>query len=263
MIEKFSFFTKGRLNTKVVGKEVVFLEETGSTNDDAFKLAVNGVEEGWVVIARNQLKGKGSRGKVWTSPGGQNIYFSVILRPKVSTEKASLLTILSTLAVAETINDYIPKGVSIKWPNDVLVSEKKISGILLEMGTDRNKDRFFIVGIGINVNSTTLEIPPVVSGLATSLYLEIGYAVSIKDVLFKLIYRLDHWYGKYITYGFEEIIERFRTQCSTIGKMVSVTVGEGVIEGLALGVDEDGFLLVEDDDGVVKKVISGHINSEV
>jgi len=263
MIEKFSFFTKGRLNTKVVGKEVVFLEETDSTNDDAYNLAMNGVDEGWVVIARNQRKGKGSRGRAWASPGGQNIYLSVVLRPKVSTEKASLLTILATLAAAETINDYIPKGVSIKWPNDVLVSDKKISGILLEMGTDRNKDRFFIVGIGINVNSTKMEIPPVITGLATSLYLEIGYAVSIKDVLFKLLYRLDHWYGKYNTYGFEEIIERFRAQCATIGKVVSVRAGEGLIEGLALGVDEDGFLLVKDGQGVVKKVISGHLKSEV
>ena len=261
MTEKLSFFIKGRLKTKVVGREVVYLEETDSTNNDAYRLAANGVEEGWVVIARNQKKGKGSRGKAWSSPGGQNVYLSLVLRPKVSAEKASLLTILSAVAVAETINDYIPKGVSIKWPNDVLVDGKKISGILLEMGTDRNGDRFFIVGIGINVNSTKMDIPEVVSDIATSLYLEIGYAVSIKDVLFKLFYRLDFWYGKYNSRSFEEIVKRYRAMCVTIGKRVSVAVDEKVMDGLAIGVDEDGFLLVEDEKGAVKKVISGELKS--
>lgn len=262
MIENLAFFIKGRLKTRVVGKEVVFLEETDSTNDDAFKLAVNGVDEGWVVLARSQRRGKGSRGKAWSSPGGQNLYLSVVLRPKVSSEKASLLTILAALAVAETVGDYIPKGVTIKWPNDVLVSGRKISGILLEMGTDRNGERFFIVGIGINVNSTKVEIPPAVADIATSLYLEIGYAVSIKDVLFKLFYRLDYWYLKYNSYGFEEIIEKFRVMCATIGKRVSVAVDKKVIDGLALGIDGDGFLLVEDGEGVVRKVISGELQND-
>lgn len=261
MIEKLSFFIKGRLKTKVVGREVVYLEETDSTNEDAYRLAVSGVDEGWVVIARNQRKGKGSRGRVWSSPGGQNVYLSLVLRPKVSAEKASLLTILSAIAVAETVNEYIPKGVSIKWPNDVLVDGRKISGILLEMGTDKNGDRFFVVGIGMNINSTKIEIPAELVDTATSLYLEIGYAVSIKDVLFKLFYRLDFWYGRYNDRGFEEIIKRFRAMCTTIGKRVSVMVEDKVVDGLALGVDEDGFLLVEDDRGAVRKVISGELKS--
>lgn len=262
MLENLAFFIKGRLKTSVVGKEVVFLEETDSTNDDAFKLALNGVEEGWVVLARNQRRGKGSRGKIWNSPGGQNLYLSVVLRPEVSSEKASLLTIMAALAVAETVSDYIPKGVTIKWPNDVLVSGRKISGILLEMGTDRNGERFFIVGIGINVNSTKVEMPIEVAEIATSLYLEIGYAVSIKDVLFKLFYRLDHWYLKYNSQEFKEIIERFRALCATIGKRVTVAVDRKVIDGLALGIDGDGFLLVEDAEGIVRKVISGELKND-
>lgn len=253
---------KGRLKTSIVGREVIYMDETDSTNEDAYRLAVNGVDEGWVVIARNQRRGKGSRGRVWSSPGGQNVYLSLVLRPKVSAEKASLLTILSALAVAETVNDYVSKGVSIKWPNDVLIDGKKVSGILLEMGTDRNGDRFFVVGIGINVNSTKMEIPTVLTDTATSLYLEIGYAVSVKDVIFKLFYRLDSWYEKYNNQGFEEIIKKFRAMCTTIGKRISVVVEENkVVDGLALGVDEDGFLLVEDEKGAVKKVISGELKT--
>jgi len=259
MSEDRSYFIKGMLKTKVVGREIISIDQTDSTNQDVVQLAQKGGQEGWVVVARHQRHGKGRRGKIWSSLGGQNLYMSVLLRPRISLKKASLLTLLTAVAAAETLADYIPKGVFIKWPNDVMVEGKKISGILLEMGKDVNSDDFFVLGVGINVNCTKYEIPPELFGIATSLYLELGYSVSVKDVLFKLLNRLDYWYGLYTASDFSAIIDRFRAFEQTTGRHVVVDVAGVRISGHAIGIDEDGFLLVQDDSGKISKVISGDL----
>lgn len=262
MSEDRSYFIKGMLKTRVMGREIISVEVTDSTNQDAMKLAQKGGREGWVVVARSQRHGKGRRGKIWSSPGGQNLYLSVVLRPNIPAKKASFLTLLAAVAVAETLTDYIPKGVFIKWPNDVMVAGKKISGILLEMGKDVNGEEFFILGVGINVNCTKHEIPAELSEIATSLYLELGYSVSVKDVLFKLLNRLDYGYCLYASSDFGAIIERFRAYEQTTGRRVFIDVAGGRISGHAVGIDEDGFLLVQDDNGKISKVISGDLQFE-
>jgi BirA family biotin operon repressor/biotin-[acetyl-CoA-carboxylase] ligase len=262
MSEEISYFIKGMLKTRVMGREIVSVDETDSTNEDAMKLAQRGVEEGWVVVARSQRHGKGRRGKAWVSPGGQNLYLSVVLRPKISSKKASFLMLMATVAVAETLSDYLPKGVFIKWPNDVMITGKKISGILLEMGKDAAGEGFYILGIGININCVRREMPEEVADTATSLYLELGYAVSVKDVLFKLLYRLDYWYHLYLSSDFDSIINRFRAFEETTGKRVFIDVAGVRITGSAIGIDEDGFLLVQDDNGKISKVISGDVQFE-
>jgi BirA family biotin operon repressor/biotin-[acetyl-CoA-carboxylase] ligase len=262
MTEDTSYFIKGMLKTRVVGREIVSIDETDSTNQDAMKLAHRGVDEGWVVVARSQRHGKGRRGKVWSSPGGQNLYLSVVLRPKIPPKRATFLTLLAAAAIAETLSDYIPKGVFIKWPNDVMVKGKKISGTLLEMGKDSSGELFYILGIGININCSSLEMPEELADIATSLYLELGYAVSIKDVLFKLLYRLDYWYHVYLSSDFDSIINRFRAFEQTTGKRVFVDIAGVRVTGHAVGIDDDGFLLVQGDDGTISKVTSGDLQFE-
>lgn len=265
MNEDLPFFIKSRLKTRVVGNEVVYHRETDSTNDDAMQFASRGVDEGWVVIAGNQRSGKGRRGKTWSAPEGQNVYLSLILRPRISAKHASLLTILAALSVAETLEEYIRKDqgqISIKWPNDVMIDDKKISGILLEMGKDKNGALFYILGIGINVNARSQDMPEEIQNIATSLYLKLGYAVSLKDIFFKLMYRLDYWYRLYCGRRFEEIIARFRSYENTTGKRVSVMVAGHIIEGEAIGIDDNGFLHVRDDTGKVHKSTSGELRIE-
>ncbi len=262
MTEDLSYFIKGMLKTRVMGREIISVDETDSTNEDIMKLAQKGGQEGWVVVARHQRRGKGRRGKNWSSPGGQNLYVSVLLRPKMPIKKATFLTLLAAVAVAETLSDYIPKGVFIKWPNDVMVAGKKISGILLEMGKDANGEEFFVLGVGINVNCTKHEIPADLAGVATSLYLELGYSVSVKDVLYKLLNRLDHGYSLYVTLDFASIIGRFRAFEQTTGRRVFIDVAGARISGHAVGIDDDGFLLVQDDNGKISKVISGDLQFE-
>jgi BirA family transcriptional regulator, biotin operon repressor / biotin---[acetyl-CoA-carboxylase] ligase len=262
MTEDLSYFIRGMLKTRVMGREIISVDETDSTNRDAMKLAQKGGQEGWVVVARRQRHGKGSRGKEWSSPGGQNLYMSVLLRPRIPLRKASFLTLLATVAVAETLADYVPKKTFIKWPNDVMVAGKKISGILVEMGKDVNGEDFFVLGVGININCTKYEIPPELSQIATSLYLELGYSVSVKDVLFKLLNRLDYGYGLYTSSEFDAIIDRFRAFEQTTGRRVMIDVAGTRISGHAVGIDEDGFLLVQDDNGKISKVISGQLQFE-
>lgn len=262
MSEDRSYFIKGMLKTRVMGREIISVDQTDSTNRDVLKLGQKGGQEGWVVVARSQRHGKGRRGKTWSSPGGQNLYMSVLLRPRISLRKASFLTILATVAVAETLSDYIPKGIFIKWPNDVMVGGKKISGILMEMGKDVNGEDFFVLGIGVNVNCTRHEIPAEISEIATSVYLELGYSVSVKDVLFKLLNRLDYGYGLYTSSDFASIIDRFRAFEQTTGRRVFIDVGGVRTAGHAVGIDEDGFLLVQDDSGTISKVISGDLQFE-
>jgi len=262
MSEDLSYFIKGMLKTRVMGREIISVDKTDSTNEDAMRLAHRGVEEGWVVVARSQRHGRGRRGKIWSSPGGQNLYMSVVLRPRISSKKASFLTILAAVSVAETLADYLPRGIFIKWPNDVMVAGKKISGILLEMGKDAGGEGFFVLGIGININCVKREMPEDVADIATSLYLELGYAVSVKDVLFKLLHRLDNWYHLYLSSDFDSIINRFRAFEETTGKRVFIDVAGVRIVGNAIGIDDDGFLLVQDDEGKISKVISGDVQFE-
>lgn len=248
-----------KLDTGIIGRELVYLDETDSTNDDAMELAIGGAGEGRVVIAGSQRLGKGRRGKSWSSPPGQNIYLSVILRPDVPEKKAPLLTILAAVSVAETLKDYLTNGVYIKWPNDVMIRGKKVSGILLEMATDRSGERFYILGIGININCSLKEMPGEIADIATSLYIELAYAVSIEGILFKLVNSLDYWYNKYLSHDFGVILERFRGLEGTTGRRVSVEVGGKRIKGTAVDIDDDGFLLVEDDTGRVHKALSGEL----
>jgi BirA family biotin operon repressor/biotin-[acetyl-CoA-carboxylase] ligase len=181
------------------------------------------------------------------------------LRPEVSSKRASLLNILAAVSVAETIDDYVPKGVSIKWPNDVLVNGRKISGILLEMGSEAGGKNFYIIGIGIDLNCSKDDLPEEVSDIATSLYIELGREVEVKEFLLKLFYRMDNWYGKYTSLEFGDIIDRFRSFCETTGKRIRVEVGGRDISGVAIGIDSDGFLIVEDDDGDIHKAVSGDL----
>jgi BirA family biotin operon repressor/biotin-[acetyl-CoA-carboxylase] ligase len=130
------------------------------------------------------------------------------------------------------------------------------------MGKDKNNEIFYVIGIGININARGQDIPEAIQDIATSLYMELGYAVSLKDVLFKLMYRLDYWYRLYCGRRFDEIIARFRSYESTTGKRVSVMAAGRIIEGEAIGIDDNGFLHVRDDAGKVHTSTSGELTIE-
>ena len=213
---------------------ILWRENVSSTNDDLRALALKGTPEGLVLVCEEQAAGRGRRGAAWFSPKGESLAFSVLLRPIAPKSMWCRLSLAAGLAVAEALEKVIPL-VEIKWPNDVLVSGRKIAGILVEAGAD-----FVIVGIGINVNSEHFP-----EGLgATSLKVETGLEVSRAEVLLEVVKRLDRHAGR-IDKDFPEILESVRERCALTGKSIALTYAERRVEGFVRGIGSAGELLVE------------------
>jgi BirA family biotin operon repressor/biotin-[acetyl-CoA-carboxylase] ligase len=247
------------LFTGRLGGQVYFFESIDSTNRIAFQLAIDGAIEGTLVIADAQTHGKGRLNRIWISPAGCNLYISMVFRPDIHPEAAPQLSILAGAAVAETLKAYIASGVSLKWPNDVLVGGKKICGILTELRSHAGKVDFIVVGIGLNVNMLATQFDPNLRQTATSLFIELGQHISRKDVLTKLIANLEHCYGVYRCEGFEAIRKSWLRNAGGIGEQVRVSFQDDSIEGKWGGLDEDGALLLKDDSGGVKRIMAGEI----
>lgn len=222
----------------MIGAVIHRFDTVDSTNDVARKLAEEGAAEGTVVAASAQAKGRGSRGRVWLSPPGVNLLVSVILRPNLPFDRMGELAFVASLAVAGTLIDYCGLDASIKWPNDVRVRGKKISGIIVETAKGAA-----IIGVGINVNWT--DLPEEISGTVTSVALETGEMVDVEHVLKSFAADLDIAYGVYRAIGFGQILNEWRELESTTGKEVVISVDDECIKGFAAGVDEHGSLIVE------------------
>lgn len=222
---------------------ILWREECGSTNDELRALAENGMGEGLVLIAGNQTAGRGRRGAEWFSPAGEGLAFSVLLKPDVSKDFWSRLSLVAGLAVAQAVEKFVPLA-EIKWPNDVLVGGRKISGILVEAGKD-----FVIIGIGINVNTESFP-----EGLgATSLQMECGQEVARAAVLLEVVARLSLLSGS-VASGFENVLEGVRKRCWLTGKSIAFTCAGTRKEGNAKGIGSGGELLVELDGRVASLV---------
>ena len=247
------------LGTSRVGKRILRLNNIGSTNTEAFRLAEEGAEEGTVVIADTQQKGKGRLGREWFSPPGVNIYCSVILRPSIPPVSAYQLTFLSAVAVARAVEQTVPLHPRIKWPNDILLNGRKIAGLLNEMSAETEKVNFIILGIGVNLNMTTKQFPENLRHPASSLMLESGSEVGRKTFLKTLIKELDILYDCYLRHGDGPVREEWIQRCDMMEKSVTVSGPNTLISGTVTGVDEHGALLVRLPDGSVEQVLSGDV----
>lgn len=247
------------LATRRIGTSVICLKQTDSTNSVAFKLAEEGAGEGTVVIADTQSAGKGRLGRLWLSPAGVNLYCSVILRPPISPLAACQLTFLSVVAVARAIEALTPLAPQIKWPNDILVSGKKVAGLLNEMNAETEKVNFVVLGIGVNLNMRSDQFGTELRHPATSL-LEAG-AGTVDRAQFTrtLLTELDRLYEIFLVEGEKPVraewLERSRIQ----GRLVQVSTGAREFEGQVEGIDAFGSLLVRVPDGTLETVISGDV----
>jgi BirA family transcriptional regulator, biotin operon repressor / biotin---[acetyl-CoA-carboxylase] ligase len=247
------------LDTSRIGNKILRLDNIGSTNNEAFKLAEEGAEEGTVVIADTQNKGKGRLGREWLSPPGVNIYCSVILRPPILPVSAYQLTFLSAVAVARAVEQTVPLQPRIKWPNDILLNGRKIAGLLNEMSAETEKVNFVILGIGVNLNMNTKQFPDNLRHPASSLMIESGIEVERKAFFKTLIKELDILYDCYLRYGDGPVREEWIQRCDMLGKSVSVSGSGALISGVVTGVDDHGALLVRLPDGSVEQVLSGDV----
>jgi len=247
------------LDCRLIGTQVRCLEETDSTNLQACKLADQGAPEGLVVIADRQTAGKGRMGRQWESPGGVNLYASVLLRPSVLPFEAPKLTFLSTVAVCRAIEACSGLRPTVKWPNDVLLNGGKVAGLLNEMSSETDRVHYVVLGIGVNLNMTTEQFPAELRYPATSLALELGRPVSRLAFARSLLREIDRLYQDYLQSGSAPIMAAWTALCDLTGRRVSVDCNRRIIEGVMTGLDEDGALLVETDDGTQERVYAGDV----
>jgi len=251
---------RGKLNATRIGRRLVCLPETTSTNADAFRMAEAGAEEGTTVIADAQSCGKGRRGRVWSSPSGVNLYCSVVLRPAIMPHEAPQLTFLSAVAVARAIEQTAALEPEIKWPNDVLISGRKVAGLLNEMSAETDRVNFVILGIGVNLNMTLVQFPADVRTPATSLLLEQGLPVNRAQFAATMMGELDRLYTDFLQHGFGPVRDEWQQRCNANGREVVVTDGDiETVRGMFHGIDGDGALLVRSPDGMVERILSGDV----
>lgn len=240
-------------------KTFIYYEQLDSTNTKLNELAIEGAEVGTVVVADSQTAGRGRRGRVWESPGGDNLYMSVLLRPEIDTTKAPMLTLVMAYAVAKVIHSCGFLDVQIKWPNDLILSGKKICGILTEMHLSGTQIAHIVIGVGINVN--TKDFSEELVDKATSLHLECGKLFD-KDQLLKEI--VDSFWCNYETFiqkgDLAFLQEEYNSFLVNREKEVRVLEPEQEYTAYALGINQMGELLVELPDGTRKRVFAGEVS---
>ena len=251
----FASEVRAELGTKFIGRDVRYFDTVTSTMDIAFQLGIEGAPEGTVVCAEGQTKGKGRLGRSWASPKAKGIYMSVILRPQLMPADLTQLTILSAVAVCERIKQFCGLDAKIKWPNDILLKNKKLAGILTELNAEMDRVRFVVVGIGINVNTPVSQLPP----NSTSVKHETGKKFSRIDLLQEILRSLENWYLRLQAQGFTPVIARWKELSSTLGKYVHLVDQSGDIEGEAVDLDKYGGLVIRNDTGLTVKRMSGDV----
>lgn len=244
------------LSTEYVGREIHYYSEVDSTNEVAKKLANEGAPEGTIVIAESQSSGRGRRGKKWLSPSG-GVWMTIILRPDIPPAKAPQLTLVTGVAVAETLDEECKLDVGIKWPNDILIGEKKVCGILTEANINPQGLEYVVVGVGIDLNVDVNAFPPNLRKGATSLKQELEKEIYSVKLVQRFLKNFETLYNDFKTGNFPEILKEWRKLSKTIGLNVEVRKKGKVVRGEAVGITNEGVLILEMDDGSLRKVISG------
>lgn len=228
-----------------------------STNDAAKEMAAQGAEEGTAVIAREQTAGRGRQGRQWSSPPGTGLYLSIILRPNIAPSRSALIPLAAAVAVAETLALDYGLNPDIKWPNDVLIGERKICGIIVESAIEKKLLQYAILGVGVNL--THESFPDDLRHSATSLLIESGLSIASEEFLAPLFERLDSWYRISISRP-EEALGRWE-ELSSYGRdrEVSIISAGEAIKAVTRGLASNGALRVELENGEAREIVSGEI----
>ena len=215
------------------GSKVYTFQTIDSTNNCARALAGCWAEEGTVVIAEEQTAGRGRLGRTWLATPGDNLTFSIILRPDLPSEEMNLLPLFVAVGIAAAVESVISMKVQCKWPNDLLLNGKKFAGVLMEGAVSNNAVDFVVVGIGINVNQTLF--PPELAGRATSLRLATGAPID-RDALFRaILLSLETEYDALSASGFHQVLPRWLSYAPIVGRQVTIAQGGSVLHGTVQG----------------------------
>lgn len=247
------------LKTSFFGKNYVYKERTDSTNNDAKKIAMDGAREGTVVVAEEQTGGKGRINRGWISPYGKGIWFSLILRPKFPPMEAPKCTLMAAVALTKAFRELGLVEAGIKWPNDILVHQRKLVGILTEMQASMEEINYIVIGMGINISTAESDLPKEMEGVGTSFEME-GITVDRREALALCLKYLEEQYRKILAEGFESTLQEWRDLSITLNREVQVKAPDTTFTGIAENIDRDGNLLVRLPDGEIERVIAGDVS---
>ena len=244
------------LKTEIIGKNIIHLESVDSTNDYLKKIG-NNVQEGTVVISEEQTKGKGRLGRNWQSKSKEGIWMSIILKPQIIPYKAPFITLIAGAAIVKALND-LQVPAKIKWPNDIIINNKKVSGILTELSAEIERINYVVVGIGMNVKN--LYFDKELEEKATSLYKE-DYYLSRVELVSQIIYEFEKLYKDYIENNNKEEILRICKEYSAIlNKDVYIIKDDKKELVKCIDISNDGNLVVRDNNDTIQEILSGEVS---
>lgn len=258
---------------RLIGREIILYEEVDSTNLVGKNLGRQENTEGFVVIANSQTMGRGRFSREWSSTSGSDIYLSIIIKPNITPDKSSMLTILAALAVNKSINVYVNKhinshdgkdtnsGSKIKWPNDITIQGKKVCGILTELSCMKDKIEYVVIGIGVNVNREKFHED--IQDTATSIYNEIGQMVDRNALISDILINMNDYYSLFLQTGnLSNVVEEYNSNLANYNNKVKIIQKEMDYTGIALGINNEGGLLVRKDgeSNELVTIISGEVS---
>ena len=244
------------LKTKFIGKNVLHFETIDSTNDYAKKIG-NELRDGSVIISEEQTKGKGRLGRVWESKAGEGIWMSIILKPNIIPNKAPFITLIAGASIVKALN-ILGVDAKIKWPNDITINNKKLSGILTELSAEIERVNYIVVGIGMNVKDTDFEEE--LKDKATSLYKE-NYNVSRIDIVKEILCQFEKLYLDYIEKDDKkEVLDICRQYSAIINKEIYVIKNDQKELVDCIGINEEGNLIIKNKDGNLEGIMSGEVS---
>lgn len=247
------------LKTKTFGRRYEYIDSLASTNSRARELALEGAQEGTLVVAEEQNAGRGRINRGWYSPYGKGLWFSLILRPTFLPVEASKCTLMAAVALIKAFRKLGLSTAGIKWPNDILVGPRKLVGILTEMSGTIEEISYIVMGIGINISTTADELPEHLQDVATSFAIE-GVQVDRREAFAVILKCLEEQYEKVLKEGFDSTLEEWKEFSITLNRDVQVKAPGESYYGRAIDIDRDGNLLVERPNGQVERIMAGDIS---
>lgn len=247
------------LRTKFVGQNLHYEESVESTQKIAHRLAYEGAKTGTVVIAEEQVSGRGRMDRKWYSPKHTGIWMSLIIRPAISLSKAPQLTLLAAVSIVQAIEEVTGLSPDIKWPNDILINGKKVTGILTELQAEADRINSIIIGVGMNVNQLQEDLPSELQTVASSLAIETGRKIARAELIRSIFSHFEKMYELYLAEGFYPIKLLWESYAISIGKQIKARTLTATIEGKAIGITEDGVLQLEDASGHIHHIYSADI----
>lgn len=246
------------LHTDFIGKNIIFFDSIDSTNIYAKNLAYEGTKEGTVIISNTQINGKGRLEKQWISEKDSGIYMSIILRPNIELINCNQITLITSIALCRVLKS-LNLETYIKWPNDIILNNKKISGILIELSAEIEKVNYIIVGVGINVNNKSIDEN--IKDKATSIFLETKNMFSRVQIIQSFLFEFEKMYTQYIkNSNFNEFLDEYKELCINLGKEVKIFSKDKEDFGKIVGITEYGQLIFLNNKNEEIKIISGEVS---